>query len=77
MNRREAIAALMALPEAAHVTIARPRPDDVILVECQELLSAEIVARMADTLKRIWPEHRVVICDRGIRLKFVESGSRR
>jgi hypothetical protein len=72
MNRREAIAALTALPEAARVTVAAPRPRAVIVVECEYRLSAEGIARIKRTLRDVWPDHRILVCDGGTRIKFAE-----
>ena len=33
MNRREALVALTAIPEVARVSVAKPQPDDVIVIE--------------------------------------------
>jgi hypothetical protein len=47
MNRREAIAALTALPSVSMIARADPAPDDVLVVECDgkifALLSALLV----------------------------------
>lgn len=73
MNRREAIAALMAFPQTARITATRVSPSDVIVLECDEPLSDEGRAILSASLKQIWPDNRLVVCDRGMRLKVLQS----
>ena len=73
MNRREAIAALTALPEALTIARAPIAPGDVILVECDDKLSDDTIARIKRTLADVWPGHRVVVCEQGFRLRFVHG----
>lgn len=70
MNRREAIAALTALPEVARVSVAKPQPDDVIVVEVPGPLSDECGDRLKEWFERVWPGRMVVILADGIRMKF-------
>jgi hypothetical protein len=73
MNRREAIAALTALPGVAEIKVADLRPDDVIVVECESHLSAEGIANLRTSLERIWPGRKFAICEPGLHIKVVRS----
>ena len=70
MNRREAITALVALPEVSRVTVARPKDDDVLVVECSTYLSQDSAARVKARLGEIWPNRQIVVLDKDIRIKF-------
>jgi hypothetical protein len=73
MNRREAIAALTALPEATRISRARLKPGDVVVVETDMALSPEMQAHIKRLVTDVWPDHRCLVCDRGIRLRFVSD----
>ena len=73
MNRREAIAALTALPEALTIARAPIAPGDVILVETDRALTPEGIAHIKATLADVWPGHRVIVCEQGFRLRFVHG----
>lgn len=73
MNRREALAALMALPVTARLSVAEVKPTDVIVVECDELLSQAVAVRIRADLQQVWPGRKVVVCDRGLRIKIARS----
>lgn len=73
MNRREALATLLALPTLERVSVARLNPQDVIVVEATEELSDVETAQMTAHLSHIWPGHKIVVCDRGTRLKVIAS----
>ena len=72
MNRRDAIAALTSLPIAA-VGRLEVRPESVIVVEAEGKLSAEAHARLLATVRAVWPNQRVIVCDQGIRLRVVDA----
>lgn len=73
MNRREALAALVSLPEVARISVTRVKPTDVIVVECDELISFETAERLKTTMKQIWPDQKVCILDKSLRIKVVEG----
>lgn len=78
MNRREALAALTALPEVTRITVARPQPGDVIVMERDKTMKAwtpEQVDAVRDALQRVWPGQTVVVLPPGCSLKMVERGS--
>ena len=73
MNRREALAALVALPEVTRISVARMGPADVIVVEAPMRLSAAQVEAMTERLTKVWPDRRIVILGQGMTLKVVKS----
>ncbi len=70
MDRREALKALVSLPATARVSVARLKPNDVIVIECDGPIWQMERARLADQLKDVWPDHRVVILDGKLKLKI-------
>jgi hypothetical protein len=75
MHRRDAIRALMALPAATTITRASLRPGDVVVIECQQQLTPATAVHIRDTLKQIWPDHKVLVIDSGVRLRIVPAGA--
>ena len=73
MNRREAIAALTALPGLGRVAQADIKPDDVIVVETTEHMSADAADRIGEAVRRVWPTHRVLVLQHGLSLKVVSA----
>lgn len=69
MNRREAIAALVSLPEVARIATVPANSDDVIVVECDGLLSQEGAANVKAQIQRIWPDRKVVVLSGELRIK--------
>lgn len=73
MNRREAIAALVALPEVTRISIAPLKANDVIVVEGARAMSEESMARIKGVLEQVWPGHRCIVLSEGLSLKVVAS----
>jgi hypothetical protein len=73
MNRRQALATLMAMPAIQSVVRAEVKPEDVIVVECSDLLTSKHKKDMAARLRLVWPNNKIVIFDRGLTLKVVRS----
>lgn len=74
MNRREALAALISLPEVARISVARVKPTDVIVIECADhYISPEAAQRIEASMKNIWPDQKIVIFDKSLRMKVVEG----
>lgn len=71
MNRREAIAALVSLPEIARISTAPIGPNDVIVVECDVRLSLEALQRIRLTLESVWPGRKCLVFEKGMTLKVV------
>jgi len=70
MNRREAIAALVALPEVSRISVANPQPDDVVVVEYEGAMSQETAERIEAHLQRVWPGRQIVVLSDGLKLRF-------
>ena len=73
MNRRDAIAALVSLPEVARIATLTSTPSMVIVVECDGCISLEVADRLKKTLASVWPDNKIVVMDSGLRLKVVEQ----
>lgn len=69
MNRREAIAALVSLPEVARISAVPAASEDVIVVECDAALTASSVAYIRARMGEVWPDRQIVVLDKGIRIK--------
>lgn len=77
MNRREAIAALVAMPEVTKASILRtPKPTDVIVLETADhtFMSNETRQRIQEMMQSVWPNQRVVVLPPGTTLKVVSDG---
>lgn len=70
MTRDEAIGVLESMPATARITKARVRPTDVIVVETDQILSAQTRDNIQADLSRVWPENKVVVLDRTLRVKI-------
>ena len=75
MNRREAMAALMALPATARISRAVVKPTDVIVIESDEILSANQILNLTTTLQQVWPQQKILVLDRHLRLKIVDGST--
>jgi hypothetical protein len=73
MNRREAIEAIAALPGLTSISRSDLRPNDVIVIECDALVSADGRAKIQQYVNLVWPDHRCVVLCGGHRLKVVRS----
>lgn len=69
MNRREAIAALVSLPEVARISTVPANSDDVIVVECEGLVSQSTADHIRAHMREIWPDRKIVVLEGGIRIK--------
>jgi len=72
MNRREALATLVAMPEITRISRAAVKPTDVIVVETDHALSMEAIRNITSSLQQIWPDQRIVVMSEGLKLKVVE-----
>lgn len=73
MNRREAIAALTALPMLKGIEVASIRPGDVIVAEVDTALSDASSERIKNALSQVWPDTKIVVCSEGMRLKVIRG----
>jgi hypothetical protein len=70
MDRRTALKTLLALPAVQSIEVATLQPDDVLVIECDVLVSAETNAHITAQIARIWPDHKVIIFEKGSRLRI-------
>lgn len=72
MKRRDAIAALVALPSVSRIArMDFASPSDVIVVECDGLLSKTTRDGIAASVQQVWPDRKIIVVDSGMRLKLV------
>jgi len=70
VTREEAIATLVGLPESTRLTRAPVTPNDVIVLECEHVLSMDAVKNIKACVEQIWPHNRCVVLDAGMKLKI-------
>lgn len=73
MNRREALQALVALPAVKSIAVANVRPSDVIVVECEELVSSKEMENIRLKMSEIWPGRKVAIFSGGVRMRIARE----
>jgi hypothetical protein len=72
MNRRKALATLVAMPALARIASAGAiTSGDVIVAELSERISVDESHRLKEHLKTIWPDNRIVVCGPQVRLKIL------
>jgi len=71
MEHDESVAVFESVPEVARVEVARLKPTDVIVVNCDALITREVVARITAHFKSIWPANEIIVLDRGLTMKIV------
>jgi hypothetical protein len=71
MNRRDAIAALVSLPEITRISTAPVNADDVIVVECDQHITQELAATIRTTMESVWPGRKCLVLTKGLTLKVV------
>jgi hypothetical protein len=71
MNRREAMAAIAALPGVASMTILEVRPDQMVIIECAQYLRPEQRDAIRAAWSLAWDGHppRTAIMDAGMRVR--------
>ena len=70
MNRREALAVLVAMPSIERIATVPATSDDVIVVECASRLTHDQRLRMRADLAQIWPDRKIVVLDEDLRIKL-------
>lgn len=73
MDRRTALKALITLPGVATIAVVDVQPADVIVVECDEVVSADHVAKIRAQLALVWPDRKIVIFDKGYRMRIARN----
>lgn len=75
MNLIKAIAALVALPATAKLSVAEVRPTDVLVVECDHYLSMEEMHQIKSSMELVWPGRKVAVFGKGLRLKITQESA--
>lgn len=73
MDRRAALKALLALPTLASLAVVNLLPADVIVVECDEVITPEGIAHIKVQIANIWPDHKVIVFDKGFHPRFTRN----
>lgn len=73
MDRRTWLKALLGIPGLQSLTVADLQPTDVIVVECDAPLSEDSVAHIKLQIAHIWPEHKVIVFDKGFRMRITRN----
>lgn len=68
---------IRALQQVGTVSIAALEADDVIIVETDKALPQRGRENITETVHRVWPNHRVVVWDSGLRMRVITSGETR
>ena len=74
MDRREALKALVSMPAVSRISVAELKPDDVIVVECDEFLTLASKEHIRGQLEAIWPNRKIVVLEKSLRMKVVSGG---
>jgi hypothetical protein len=73
MDRREALKSLMALPGVGAVSVASLQPTDVIVIESDDWLTEKMVHSLRQGANQVWPNHKVVVLQHGMKLRAVRG----
>lgn len=76
MNRRSAIAALLALPEVARISATEVKPDDLIVIEAPGPISDRAAARIKEIVEHNLPGRKVMVLGDGLKVKIIEKAQR-
>jgi predicted pyridoxine 5'-phosphate oxidase superfamily flavin-nucleotide-binding protein len=69
MNRDEALAALVSLPEVQRISVASLKPTDVIVVNVSDSsFTQSEAARMRCALEQIWPDQKIIVALKGVEI---------
>jgi hypothetical protein len=74
VNRRELIAAMVALPAITSIARADVAPSDTIVVECDGPVSPDDIGRIQSTLRQAFPgTEKILVLAAGLHLKVVRG----
>jgi hypothetical protein len=73
VDRRAALKLLLAIPGLQSLAVADLQPADVIVVECDAPVSIEGIAHIKAQIANIWPDHKVIVFDKGFRMRFTRN----
>lgn len=75
MTREDAIAALVSLTEVQRISVASLKPTDVIVVNVSQFILPEAATRIGETIKRVWPDNKVIVLEKGVELRVADGAS--
>ncbi len=55
----------------ARLSVAQLKPEDVIVIESDDRISSEAAQRINEMAGIVWPGRKIVVLDKGLRLKVV------
>ena len=61
------------LPEVERISVARLLPTDVLVFEANEHISLEAVERIKAYVLQVFPNHKAIVLDQGLRLKVLRA----
>jgi hypothetical protein len=70
VNRRQALAALSAVPGLVRISL---QPTDTIVIEVDRIISAEQVETIKTIVDRVWTNQKCLVLERGVSFKVVRS----
>lgn len=73
MNRREAIAALTAIPGLTRIEKADVKPDDVLVITCAGPISEDTARRIKTTFEQIFTQQKLLVLPDGMQLKVMSK----
>lgn len=76
MNRRQVLSALLALPAVKSIAVDNLRPNDVIVIESDDLLSLDTMEKIKQQAVVVWPGRKVFVLDKGLRMRVIREGGR-
>lgn len=62
-------------PRPDGITVPELKPGDVVVLRYDEVLTQDAVDRIAERLREIFPDHKVMVLDRGARLEAVRPSN--
>jgi hypothetical protein len=75
MSRLDAWKARLSAKTLPTVSVASLQPTDVIVIETDEQLSEQDRVHILGVAQEVWPRHKVVILDEGMKLKVIRDGA--
>jgi hypothetical protein len=74
MTRREMLMAACGVAGVSGAMTLRPSSDDVLVVKLSYEVSDAQRSELATTLKRVWPDNRILVLAPGVGLEVVHAG---
>lgn len=65
--------AIQALTEMQSIQRCALTPQDVIVVDCDQILGDDAIAHIKRVMTHIWPGQRILVLDKGLSLRIVRE----